>query len=181
MIHCNLSVLLAERQLKISQAAADTGISRTTLTALARNNCQGIQMATLNTLCFYLGIRPDDLFSFHPYDLVLEEIQGQPEQFQALYRVRSSLSSALCTLAGSASITEENGTLTVAAVLFRFANQEDHAANQLFTDAFRSLSPAFKNDLEVALFKEFITQVSNPGAPVGTSYKVRFVVQWPSL
>ena len=46
MIACNLSVLLAERNLKISQVSKATGISRTTLTSLALNNAKGIQFDT---------------------------------------------------------------------------------------------------------------------------------------
>ena len=53
MIHCNLATLLAQRNLKISKVYQDTGISRTTLTALAYNHAQGIQFETLNTLCTY--------------------------------------------------------------------------------------------------------------------------------
>ncbi|EMB9041042.1 helix-turn-helix transcriptional regulator, partial [Listeria monocytogenes] len=35
MIHNNLSVLLAERNIKITRVAKDTGISRSTITAIA--------------------------------------------------------------------------------------------------------------------------------------------------
>lgn len=62
MLICNLSVLLAERSLKITQASKETGISRTTLTSLAQNKAQGIQLDTLNALCLYLGVTPLDLF-----------------------------------------------------------------------------------------------------------------------
>lgn len=41
MILTNLKVLLAERNLSISKVSNDTGISRTTLTALSSNNCKG--------------------------------------------------------------------------------------------------------------------------------------------
>lgn len=51
MIKCNLAVLLAERGLKLTTVSNDTGISRTTLTALANNKNSGIQFDTLNTLC----------------------------------------------------------------------------------------------------------------------------------
>lgn len=62
MIRCNLSVLLAERNLKISDVAKNTGISRTTLTALAYNHSKGIQFDTFDTLCNYLKITPNELF-----------------------------------------------------------------------------------------------------------------------
>lgn len=68
MLSCNLAVLLAERNLKISKISADTGISRTTLTSLANNYSQGIQFDTLNTLCLYLRVRPQDILFYAPYD-----------------------------------------------------------------------------------------------------------------
>ena len=44
MLIPNLSVLLAERRLTVSRLAQDTGISRTTLTALATRSAKGIQI-----------------------------------------------------------------------------------------------------------------------------------------
>lgn len=72
MLRCNLSVLLAERGLKITKVARDTGISRTTLTALAYNYSQGIQFETLDTLCLYLKITPEELFPFVPIGLNMD-------------------------------------------------------------------------------------------------------------
>ena len=69
MIHCNLATLLAQRNLKISKVFQDTGISRTTLTALAYNHAQGIQFDTLNTLCTYLKVSPTDLILHVPVDV----------------------------------------------------------------------------------------------------------------
>ena len=68
MVISNLDVLLAERKLKISTVSNDTGISRTTLTALSSGRAQGIQFDTLNTLCSYLRVEPSDLLMFVPYD-----------------------------------------------------------------------------------------------------------------
>lgn len=62
MIKCNLAVLLAERNIKISELSKRTGISRTTLTALAQNHSKGIQFDTFDTLCSYLKIYPNELF-----------------------------------------------------------------------------------------------------------------------
>ncbi len=69
MMQCNLSVLLAERNLKITKIAKETGISRTTLTSLYYNYAKGIQFDTFNTLCSYLKITPDQLILFYPYDV----------------------------------------------------------------------------------------------------------------
>ena len=68
MIISKLKVKLAEKNLKISRVYNDTKISRSTLTALADNQTKGIQYDTLNKLCQYLRLQPEDLFSYTPYD-----------------------------------------------------------------------------------------------------------------
>lgn len=74
MIHCNLSVLLAEQNLKISSVSKATGISRTTLTALSSNASQGIQFETLNTLCMHLNVRPEQLISYFPANISVSNV-----------------------------------------------------------------------------------------------------------
>ncbi len=69
MIHCNLATLLAERKLKISKVAEDTGLSRTTLTSMYYNQGSGIQLNTIDKLCIYLDIAINQLYSFFPFDL----------------------------------------------------------------------------------------------------------------
>lgn len=68
LIKCNLAVLLAERNLKISELSKRTGISRTTLTSLAQNQSKGIQFDTFDTLCNYLKISPNDLFTQEKFE-----------------------------------------------------------------------------------------------------------------
>lgn len=75
MIRCNLSVLLAERNLRITKVSKDTGISRTTLTSLSSNKAQGIQFDTINTLCNYLNVNPNQLITHSPIDIKLEELE----------------------------------------------------------------------------------------------------------
>lgn len=72
MIDSNLAVLLAERNLKITKVSRDTGISRTTLTALCYDHSGGIKFETLNTLCKYLGITPAEFFSYSQYDYEIQ-------------------------------------------------------------------------------------------------------------
>ena len=72
MLESNLKVLLAERDLKISKVSKDTGISRTTLTALCYGHSEGIKFDTLDTLCKYLKITPGDFFNFAAYDYETE-------------------------------------------------------------------------------------------------------------
>lgn len=82
MIRCNLAVLLAERNIKISRVSQETGISRTTLTSLSSNYSQGIQFDTMNTLCTYLDTTPDNLISFFPVDI---QVLGASQQRPATY------------------------------------------------------------------------------------------------
>lgn len=92
MILCNLSVLLAERRLRISKVALDTGISRTTLTALSRNSGKGIQFDTANQLCIYLGVDLGQLFTVVPFDFEVTEcmFMGLPSQSATKMNVRFS-------------------------------------------------------------------------------------------
>ena len=78
MIICNLAVLLAERELKISKVAAETGISRTTLTALYYNTGKGVQFETANLLCIYLDVNMEELFTVVPVDFVVESCSVYP-------------------------------------------------------------------------------------------------------
>ena len=67
MIKTNFAVLMAERGLKISDVYEDTGISKTTLMALAENTGKGVQFDTVDKLCNYLGIELKDFFIYSPY------------------------------------------------------------------------------------------------------------------
>lgn len=56
MIVCKLERILKRRKLKISTISRDTGISRTTLTALIKGHTNGVNFDTLSTLCEYLDV-----------------------------------------------------------------------------------------------------------------------------
>lgn len=68
MIICNLSVLLAERQLKMSDVIQKTGIAKTTIRALYYNQSQGIQYATIDALCKLLNVTPEQLLLYEPLE-----------------------------------------------------------------------------------------------------------------
>lgn len=72
MIRNRLSVLLAERTLKITKVAKETGISRNTITSTAQNDGKMIQLETINALCHYLKITPGEFFSYIPYDFTYQ-------------------------------------------------------------------------------------------------------------
>lgn len=102
MVRCNLSILLAERNLKITQVAKDTGISRTTLTYLANNYSKGIQYDTLNTLCNYLNVTPDELISYVPIDIYISYVHRNNEDLEIELEITTNGSTFTCGLCGSA-------------------------------------------------------------------------------
>ena len=75
MIVCNLETILKERHLKISKVSADTKISRTTLAALCNNAGKGVQFDTMNTLCMYLNIKPNQFFTAIPFDISVASVK----------------------------------------------------------------------------------------------------------
>jgi len=80
MIKNNFNTLMAERQLKITRVSNDTGISRTTLTALSQEMSKGVQLDTLNTLCNYFSITPCEFFDYLPFDLEYNIEQDTEEE-----------------------------------------------------------------------------------------------------
>lgn len=74
MVLCRLKILLAERNLSITDTHKATGISRNTLTALCYNYSKGIQYETMDSLCRYLNVTPSDLFEYTPVDISVLEI-----------------------------------------------------------------------------------------------------------
>lgn len=64
MIACNLSVILAEKNLKVADLFRMTGISRTTLHGLYNNLHTGIQWETLDKICKSLNVTPSELILY---------------------------------------------------------------------------------------------------------------------
>lgn len=69
MIRNRLSILLAERGIKATKVANDTGIARSTLSKITNNSSEKIDYSTINTLCRYLKITPCDFFEYEPFDV----------------------------------------------------------------------------------------------------------------
>lgn len=68
MIKTNLAVLMAERGLKISDVYEATGISKTNLMAISDNTGKGIQYETMDKLCDFFNITPEQFFIYSPYN-----------------------------------------------------------------------------------------------------------------
>ena len=62
MIKCNLSRIMGEKKLKISDVARDTGINRGTLTRLYQETAERIDLDVMDQLCDYLKCEVSDLF-----------------------------------------------------------------------------------------------------------------------
>lgn len=59
---------MAERGLKISDVYEATGISKTTLMAISDNTGKGIQYETMDKLCDFFNITPEQFFIYSPYN-----------------------------------------------------------------------------------------------------------------
>lgn len=64
MIACKLAVLMAERKLNIQKLADQTGLSRTTISALVNESGKGIQFETVDVLCKFLKVGVGELLIF---------------------------------------------------------------------------------------------------------------------
>lgn len=151
MLFTNLAVLLAERNLKITKLSNDTGISRTTLTALCNNYSQGIQFDTLNKLCSYLNVQPKDFFVYIPYDYsIYTSGYGKDAYFE--FTITTNNRKNLVCLFMDADEYEDD----IAAYLNLPIEDDDEviADNLLFRRFFNALTIPAKQMLEEQLKKE---------------------------
>lgn len=62
MIKCNLSRIMGERKLKISDVSRDTGINRGTLSRLYQETAERVDLDVLDQLCEYFECEVGELF-----------------------------------------------------------------------------------------------------------------------
>ena len=151
MIRCNLSLLLAERNLKITKVTNDTGISRTTLTSLANNHGQGIQFGTLNTLCNYLFVTPDQFFSYVPFDIVVKSSTFCDDILLVECSLFDRFQEIPFKLKGSVMPTElfsNNKFMTLGVFLSYDDDFGDEVLKNVIISKFKSLPLPFFKDLE---------------------------------
>lgn len=153
MLIPNLSILLAERRLTISKAAQDTGISRTTLTALTSRSARGIQFDTLNRLCQYLKVTPDALFIYRPFDLALS-VEGLPGPSSVVFTITSAngvkeILRMRCDVEAQPATEARPAPLESLRVRLSLPETpEDAGRNQRLTDLLRALPASVLADLE---------------------------------
>ncbi len=63
MIKCNLSRIMGEKKLKISDLSRDTGINRGTITRLYQETAERVDLDVMDQLCKYLGCEVGELFT----------------------------------------------------------------------------------------------------------------------
>ncbi|MEM5506731.1 helix-turn-helix transcriptional regulator [Shewanella frigidimarina] len=61
ILKCNLSRILGEKRLKVSDVARDTDINRGTITRLYNETATRVELDVIETLCHYLNIEIDEL------------------------------------------------------------------------------------------------------------------------
>lgn len=168
MVRCNLSVLLAERQLKVTKVCNDTGISRTTLTSLANNYGKGIQYDTLNTLCTYLKVTPGELISYVPVDIpnIYVRRQGNTGEFLEIEMKISHKGTTLeCSLCGNAFLcfNSDNKPYNIdidVALWLADGDADIEKENAFIIGAFHELPITFLKDIEKKIVDDIIQDVT---------------------
>ncbi|MBU6943332.1 helix-turn-helix transcriptional regulator [Staphylococcus sp. CWZ226] len=90
MIKSRLSILMAERGLKIADLYEDTGISKTTLMAISENTGKGVQYDTIDKLCIYLGVTPCEFFDYAPFQINISQTINSSDEIGVNVKTNSS-------------------------------------------------------------------------------------------
>ncbi|MCF8186599.1 MAG: helix-turn-helix transcriptional regulator [Sulfuritalea sp.] len=64
MIRCHLSRMMGEHKMKISDVARETGLNRSTITALYQENAARIEIDVLEKLCQLFDCKIEDIFEY---------------------------------------------------------------------------------------------------------------------
>lgn len=161
MIRCNLSVLLAERNLKISKVSEETKLSRTTLTALVSNVSKGIQFDTINTLCCYFKVTPEKLISYIPVDIIITRANLNGEILQIDLDIIKNMKTYKCELTGycytSYNDDNEIKSLDIEILLYDDESNSDDEElienNKVLINTFTKLPVPFRNDIRKEILK----------------------------
>jgi putative transcriptional regulator len=66
MIRCNLSTLMGRDKLCIADVARETGLNRSTITALYRETATRVDLPTIEQLCRFFRCQVGELFEHLP-------------------------------------------------------------------------------------------------------------------
>ena len=64
MINCNLHMLMAKKRINISELHRETGVSRTLLTLMHKNEVSRVDIESLNVLCEFFECTVSDLLTY---------------------------------------------------------------------------------------------------------------------
>lgn len=206
MVRCNLAVLLAERNVKISQVFKETGISRTTLTALASNKYTGMQFDTIESLCSFLNVTPGQLIGYTPVNMKLigvgkglkiesESLEHQNVSFQDQIELSVSfghgtpaskccLNVAVNASALSSMDSSKYDIIVTASIIFSLPTLSSQENTETISRAFSQLTRPFLSDFErdfsysYAAISEPLNRLHCGGNSKRTGLNFSFV--WPS-
>lgn len=158
MIFCNLAVILAQKQTKITEVSRNTNISRTTLTSLSKGDSKGVQFDTINTLCRYLEITPTDFFEYSPIDFSFNFSLPDPKDHDLenddSSAIKDITGSVTCDLNGQSEKIELSGLIREHSSSFYI---EISLKNKLEQEKFNY----YKNQLSQTLQAELNRQCEN--------------------
>lgn len=166
LIKCNLAVLLAERNLKITQVSKDTGISRTTLTSLANNHSQGIQMDTLNKLCIYLQVTPEQFFLYLPFDFDVQVRKIGIEKFEVTleFKPKDQILKLTFIADAEADYYEQFGGRLVdkLKVNLKLKDSNNEYSERTIVKYFKNIPATFRQSIEQKIFDEIEFALAEP-------------------
>lgn len=68
MLENNLRIIMAEKYVRVTELAKQTGLSRTTITSLKENKLKMIQLNSIDKLCQALDVTPAEFFKYRRDD-----------------------------------------------------------------------------------------------------------------
>lgn len=176
MIRCNLAILMAEQNLKITKVSNDTGISRTTLTALSSNHSQGIQFDTLNTLCRYLKVEPSQLISYVPVDIKIRnvEMNKENELIHIQMEITRNSKTTVCDFGANYfpdfDLDDFLTSIDISLWLYVGDDEETIKENLFITETFKSLPRPFLIDFQ----EQLIELITRKFEQFDTSCRIKF-------
>jgi len=72
MLRNNLAKLMIDRGISATQLFNDTGIARSTISKISNNNTDKISLQTIDKICNYLEVAPEDFFDFWAYEVKIQ-------------------------------------------------------------------------------------------------------------
>lgn len=176
MIRCNLAVILAEKNMRLTQISQATGLSRTTLSSLAYNYSKGIQFDTLNTICTFLNITPNDLIDYVPVDIAVGVLDIQDDSVVDIcLKITERGKEHECSLAGSLDLSFSDRVITDVQLYISLWQGDDDDSdleneNKILIRSFKKLNASFRNDIESEILDSLLDHYDDVGSDI--SYRI---------